>query len=248
MLATRFVVAGFPRTGSSLTVLSLAKHPGITCFGELFHPDPSQRFPAGTPSGDSRWLDENEDAIEFLERSIWRQDDGAREVVGFKLFTGHTRFPGTQNLFLRLSARFPELRVIHCRRRNYLDAWVSLRKAEATGIWGVWPGREDIDAEAPSIAPEPRHVEAAFRSMKASDELLSTFHHKHRYLCVDYNELSLRFDATLSSMHRFLGVDPLRIEPALLKQNFAAHRSYLSNYAELAAHFKGTEFEWFFRE
>ena len=84
--------------------------------------------------------------------------------------------------------------------------------------------------------------------MKQSDDLVSTFHNREHYLCVDYDHLSLRYDEAVLEMHTFLGVETLLTPPALLKQNHDLHSSFLSNYGQLAAHFHGTEFAWFFQE
>ena len=246
---THFIVAGFPRTGSSLILLSLAQHPNVDAFGELFHPKVSQRERAGRTSVDPLWQDERENAIDFLMRSIWGTPGGSRPVAGFKLFTTHTHLPGTRCLFQRLHERFPDLRVIHSYRKNYLDAWVSLQKAEQTGVWARPADLEERVAEPyQSIEVDPNVLEGAFTTMKESDQLIETFHDSERYLRVSYEDLSARFHDTVASMHRFLRVPPMQVRLPLSKQNRETHRSFLLNYDELAKHFRETRYGWFFAE
>ena len=241
-----FIVAGSPRTGSSLVLLGLAAHPHVRTFGELFHPWADPRPGAG-PTEQDRFDETREEALAFLDRTVWAAATAARPAVGFKLFVSHTKTEGTRDLFFKLSRAMPHLRVIHCLRANYLDAWVSLKKAETTGVWAQFPG----DSEPPT--PRPISVSSAelmgfFEEMEANDALLRTFHDPKRCHVVDYGELATGYAPTMESLWRFLGLPSVETSPALVKQNRASLTEFLQNYDELRERFAQTRFSTFFRE
>ena len=241
-----FIVAGSPRTGSSLVLLGLADHPQVRTFGELFHPWADPRPGAG-PTEQDRFDEAREEALAFLDRTVWPAATATRPAVGFKLFVSHTRAEGTRDLFFKLSKAMPHLRVIHCLRANYLDAWVSLKKAETTGVWAQFPGDPKPPTPCPISVPSAE-LKVFFEEMEVNDALLRTFHDPRRCHVVDYEELATGYGPTMKSLWRFLGLPSAETSPALLKQNRTSHLEFLENYDELREHFARTRFSTFFRE
>jgi LPS sulfotransferase NodH len=241
---TPFIVAGSPRTGSSLVLLSLAAHAQVRVFGELFHPWAEPRPGAG-PLEQDRFDARREDALAFLDRAVWSMASNRAPFVGFKLFVSHMRSPGAHDLFRRLSEHVAGLRVLHCHRANSLDVWVSLKQAEATGVWARLPGGSP-PAPPSAISAAPDDLVSFFEEMESSDALLRTFHPPELCHVVDYENLSRDYPGTMQSIWSFLGLPAFDLGPPLAKQNTLPHSRYLKNYAELRRHFAGTRFAGFF--
>lgn len=248
--ATRFLVAGCPRTGSSLIAMTLDLHPKVRCLGELFHPSLTERARNHHVSRDRdsvSFYRDGEDPIAFLERCVWQTTSVS--AVGFKLFPSHANTGSTKGLFSRLHREYPDLSVIHAYRPNYLDVWVSLERASQTGLWQVPSARSrQIAADAKPVVINPDELEAYFSFMETSDEMIATFHHPGRYLRVTYSDLENRFQSALTRMWQFLGVDVVQLSPPLVKQNNESHSSFLLNYEELRRRFRSTRFAWFFSD
>lgn len=246
MALVPFIVTGSARSGSSLILLTLGRHPAILAAGELFHPDPTQREQnhAVRAGGSAQAFDPDaEDAVRFVERTVWSPRRGIA-AAGFKMFVYHETTRGADGLLSRLAREHPDLRVIHARRRNYLDMWVSLKKAEITGLWAATsrasgPELDPIAADAPQL-------QNYFEAIEAADDRVASLVSPDRYLAVDYERLSANYEEAVSSVFDFLGVEAKLGPPPLAKQNRQPHSHFLANYAQLADHFAGSRFSWFF--
>lgn len=241
---TPFIVAGSPRTGSSLLLLSLSAHPQVRAFGELFHPWANPRPGAG-PMEQDRFDERQEDALAFLERAVWSTATESKPVVGFKLFVSHTNSPSTHDLFRRLDKAIPSLRVLHCYRANYLDVWISLKKAEATDAWAQYPGVQSPPRLRP-ITASPDELTVFFEKMEKCDALLRAYHDPKRCYVVNYEKLATAYQLTLEAVWRFLGLPSFKVPPPLVKQNIAHHSEFLVNYDDLREQFKRSRFASFF--
>lgn len=244
----RFVIAGVPRTGSSLIAMTLDLHPSVRCFGELFHPSAEARrrhhFVSSDASGTAICWDES-DPISFLDRRVWQVSSDL--AIGFKLFATHVLPGPTEDLFGRLHREVPDLLVIHSHRPNYLEVWASLQRAEQTGIWAVPAGApEPASPEPEPVAVTPQDLEDFFVLMESADNLIAGFHTPSRYLRIVHDELEQHFESAATRIWSFLGVEPIRVEPPLVRQARSSPRSLLLNHASLAAHFRSTRFAWFF--
>ena len=131
-----FVIVAQPRTGSSLLQQSLDQHPHIKTYAELFHNLKNQRMGghAIQREGKTIYWDEHEDAVEFLRREVYGYNEGWK-AIGFKLFGNNVDQPGTFNIYQRIKAAFPDLKVIHLVRHNYFEVLVSWEIAYERRFW-----------------------------------------------------------------------------------------------------------------
>jgi hypothetical protein len=155
----RFVLLGEGRTGSNLLVQALNSHPAVRCFGEVFNWTHA-RIDYGVEGYERESLDDlalrTRDPIGLLQRRIWGADGEGVSAVGFKLHYGHPLgFAGLEQALTEDRG----LRIVHVRRANLLRLYLSLKQAEATGVWKDDPSqsRPAIDVrESLAAARHPR--------------------------------------------------------------------------------------------
>lgn len=149
---SRFVILGHPRTGSTFLHLLLTSHPQIVVYGELFHHADEVRRAIAEGFGRPP-LPTDEDPITYLEEHVYGAYPDDTLAVGFKLFYLHARNPEWEPL--RDHLKSSEAKVIHIKRRNFLDRHLSEVLATRTNVWVVHDRRNlrppesiELDAEA----------------------------------------------------------------------------------------------------
>jgi hypothetical protein len=236
---TRFVIVGHGRSGSSLLQVALDRHPAVRCRGELFHNDPQHRERArGEVYRDAAPVES------FLREAAFSARDGVA-AVGFKLFFYHARQAGASALWDHLAAD-RELRVILLQRRNLFDSLVSHERSRRARQWRLAPGEALADDYLQPVRLDPEWCERFFEQTLAGMEMTRRRFCRHPLLALDYEELVAGFGETLARCQRHLGVDPLAVEPPLLRMNGVPHERGVENYAALQRHFAGSLFAPFF--
>ena len=83
-----FVVAGMPRTGSTMFIQGLRQHPRIEVYDELLHPlEIARSREHAIVRGDERtWLAEGEDPFAFLNAQVYGRPHPGKAAVGYKQF------------------------------------------------------------------------------------------------------------------------------------------------------------------
>lgn len=174
------------------------------------------------------------------------------------------------------SARDRALRVVHLHRRNLLHVLVSLKIAEATGVWAMPTGptlsranivralRHPLRASA-AVARRLRRATARthasgppvrlsidecarmFRFLRALEARSDEMFAGHPRLDVYYEDLVAQPER-FDDVLTFLSVEPRPFAPLTQRQNPQPLRELLANYDELRAAFAGTEHEGLFEE
>uniref|UniRef100_A0A7V5XFC0 Rhamnosyl O-methyltransferase n=1 Tax=Thermodesulfobacterium geofontis TaxID=1295609 RepID=A0A7V5XFC0_9BACT len=249
-----FIILGMPRTGSTFLAASLAQNQDIKVFGEIFHPLESERKNSHYVSKD---LNGNTiyypggyyDAIKFLYNYIWNDENSKYKAVGFKLFAQRVECKGTEKLFWRLKEEIKDLHIICIERKNLLDVFVSIKKAEQSKIWTIYRHEVDkLETYRKSITPikvEPEVLKNFFYSYKEVYRFYSDFFKDLPFIKVFYENLVNDLEE-FRKIFDFLGVEPIEVDPVLVKQNVQPHEEFILNFKELKAYFQGTEYEVFF--
>ena len=249
----RFLVLGMPRTGSTLLLTGLSQHPQIRAYGELFHQVRSEREGSHALIRDGLPIcfDENQDdAIQFLDSEVFCPVPSEIRAVGFKLFGEHVKCSGTERLFSRLKEAYPDVKIIHIRRPNYLDVLISREMAKATRNWIKLVDAADAEK---SFEPAPRpqrkafHIDpstasAFFENMRLVDDFFREFFQGPNYHEVLYQNLAADYEGQLNAVYRHLGVDAHRPRQMTAKQIESPASGLISNMGELRTYFRGTRF------
>jgi LPS sulfotransferase NodH len=242
----KFVVVGVARTGSTLLLNLLNAHPTVIAFGELFRGDGAIGWdipPFVTQQSLRLRRVAETQPLEFLENAVFRRWPTEVLAVGFKLFYYHARF-GLQAMVWDHLRKQPGLAIIHIKRRNILEQYLSLRVAHATNVWST-AKQPDGTAEPISLVPEDclRH----FEEVRAQEEACDAFFAGCRILTLAYEDLVADRASAMKTVGAHLGLSLESAKPSIVRQRTQPLSSAIANYDELRAFFAGSAWESFFR-
>jgi len=252
-MATRFILLGNARSGSTLVAQAINAHPSVFMCDELFHPHLEERKGQLTDPNRilcslDRFYNDSDDPVEFLQTHLYRRDyPQAVEAAGFKLFHEHARQQPGARLWKHLGDS-PQCRVIHLIRPRLIESYVSEQIAWQTGIW-------EEPANGPSSTQSSRrgrhHVDIkAFKhyadSMIDYWESARILFARHEVLEIDYErDLVANFEETMRQIQRLLGIDVQPLPKKLKKQAKQPVEERAVNFAELRAALGGSRYERF---
>lgn len=249
-----FILLGMPRTGSSLLHFALKQHPQIKIYGELFHKNESERINTHFIDYEKEkiyYKGGDEDAIEFLKKYVWNEENKKFNAVGFKLFAERIECEGTKFLFKRLKAEIKNLHIIVIKRLNLLDVFVSRKKAEQSKIWNIDLTQKDLlvkyEMNIKPIHVSPENLMKFFNSYEEVYNFYKSFFSDLPYIEVIYEELITNFDEIIKKISNFLNINFYKLQQSLVKLNLKPHQEFIVNYSELKAFFKNTKYEHFFQ-
>lgn len=241
----KFVIVGVARTGSTLLLDLLNAHEQVIALGELFRGDGKigwDRWPFRTDQSPSLLRLHDAQPLEFLETAVFRRWPREVAAVGFKLFYYHAR-TGPQAAVWAYLRREPDLAVIHLKRRNILEQYLSLQLAHATNVW----------SSLKSVAPaEPIRLGADdclrhFQEVQAQEVACDAHFADHRILTVTYEDLVADRSAVMARVAAHLGLRPGPLEAKVVRQRTQPLSRAIANYEELREAFAGSTWERFFR-
>jgi len=241
----KFVIVGMARTGSTLLINLLNSHSQALVFGELFRSPDSIGWdiPPFETYQNARLLAlYQSDPLAFLRTSIFRRWPRAIAAVGFKLFYYHAReFPYSATWdYLEKNT---DILVLHIKRKNVLEQFLSLRLAHLTDVWS--------STQAFGKAPEPVRLEAEacqehFTQVRKLEAECDAFFAKHEVKPVSYEDLTGDRAAEMQSVLRFLGLRPEPMSTKIVRQRTEPLSRAIANYDELKGAFANTEWADFF--
>jgi LPS sulfotransferase NodH len=228
---TWFVLLASQRTGSTLLAALLNEHPHVHCMQEVFVPGAYNVTPGLLPHAYSSWpLHERvlNDAMHgrlvytapttttrVVEPGKALDGDGAR-ARGFKHMYNHLLPPIRPQFVAWAGAN--HVHVVHL-HRNPIESFVSVRVAEATGVWhSVDAGLPGTRSGGALLGPNRAvHVNVT-NLVRSVTKLAGEFAYFRTqlaaagtpYTAVDYSQLSTpeARAATLATLWPFLGVVP----------------------------------------
>lgn len=247
-----FIIVGMPRTGSSLLLTTLQQHPEILAFSELFHPVLQERSGphAIRRNAAAIYFDPSTgSAMEFLENWVWCQINNSYPAVGFKVFGDYLKHPSTEGLFVKLKENIQDIRVIHIKRLNYLDVYVSKMIASKTGVWLKRCDLKSADQSKEQdvrITINPTDAEKFFLSMIEVDDFFSRHFCGEKYLPIYYEQISDSLQNEANRIFDFLGVEARSVTAQLKKQIKKPKQEIIENFDELLHYFTDSRFAVYF--
>jgi len=223
----KFIVLGFPRSGSNLLLEALNSHPNTIAEREIF-----ARL-------DGRSVDQ------ILAR-VFVPAPRRIKAIGFKIFYRHPADDASGTVWEQLRA-MPDLHIIHIKRRNLLRQLTSVKIAWTTGVY--------YETKRPAIPLSERRTQfteddlaRSFRMIRAFEAKFTDLFDSHPVLELNYEDLISEPQSHFRRVTDFLDLEPALFRITLKKQNPEGLRQLISNYAELKEHFKDTEWAAFFDE
>jgi LPS sulfotransferase NodH len=252
----RFMVLATARTGSNLLLSLLSGHPAIKTHGELFKLDAVSH---------ESLVEALDDPIAYLERRLDKAHRGKMAAVGFKMFYHHLTLEHVQMLapvsaFVdthydrpTLEKRFKdawdrliadrELAIIHLKRRNMLDTFISLKTALRTQQW--WSLARPGEAET-VLHLDPEECREYFRRLDALVATADDAFAHHPKIEVVYEDLVGQRHETMSKVFAFLNVPWHPVTTRMSRQRSAPTSEVVVNYGELKASCDHTPWASFF--
>jgi LPS sulfotransferase NodH len=243
----RFAIVGVARTGSTLLLHLLNAQSRVIAFGELFRGDGAIGWdtpPFLTQQSERLRRMQEAQPIEFLETAVFRRWPREIGAVGFKLFYYHAR-SGPQAAVWDHLRRQPDLALIHIKRRNILEQFLSLRLAHATNVWST--------ARQPGRTPDPMRLSPEeclrhFEKVRAQEEACDRFFAERPILTLAYEDLVTDRASAMQSVAAHLGVPFEPVEARIVRQRTQPLSRAIENYDELREFFAGSAWEIFFRQ
>jgi hypothetical protein len=253
----RFVLLGHQRCGSNLVTRLVGEHPEVRMTGEVLRPDVTAKTDgwawsklnlAAWDGHSRRAYADGEDGEKFLDRVVFGPPyvPGIR-ASGLKLFYDQARKDDAQQTaWDYLLAN--DICVLHVVRRNLFDALVSREVANRRNRWvQIVEHKDQVIPPVAAFHLDPEMCHSYFDRLSALRRWATEAFARHRMLTLDYDEdLCGDYDRMRAAIQSFLGLSDHTSVPGTLKQQTTPVPEQVSNYDELARHFRHTSYaEWF---
>jgi uncharacterized protein YdcH (DUF465 family) len=243
----KFLLLSRGRMGSNFLLTLLNNHPELVCYFEPFR----KKFK------EKRRLAIEQDGKHYLEYNFFKPFPKYINAVGIKMFYTHGRYPQLDESNTGITSYGPvwdyfverlSIKVIQLTRANLLRVYLSEQKAKQSGDWHNFRGSNKFKNNIGPIELDYEHCRKAFQHIKQREMEFSELFRGHEKLDIQYDQLTTNRQETLREIQRFLGVTELHLTTPLMKQNSDSLADNITNYEELKAKFKGSEWEHFFEE
>lgn len=245
-----FVVLASPRSGSGWLIDTLNSHPKIVAYTELFHHEARTGPKYG--ASDVPYYETYVTSVSpwtrrasFCHRAMLlrRVYSGQPEVlaVGLKLMYGQAQ--AHWGLLPLLSIR--RARAVHLIRANLLEALVSWKVAQKTGIYHSRLGDTSSGA---TVLLDPKRLRMRLEAQELAVSRARALLVRYRFprLELAYEELVARREETLGRVLSFLGVEPRvdLLDSSLVRTTSGGHLELVENADDVRSALTGTRFEW----
>lgn len=249
----KFLIVTQPRSGSNLLFSYLNSVSDCVIFHELF--SKTEKYIKWYSSRSSIYYQyekqeqiiylRDNDPVSFVKKYVFRPYTCNIKCVGFKLFYDHARDSNSSGLWNYL-ADDQYLHIIHLKRKNLLEQYLSLQKAINKGVW-IQKDNKRIEKFCTTIKKE--NLEHYFVQTESYQKQIDQIFAKQDKLEMYYEDLVEDRLNQLTRLKKFLNL-PLSIEMQsdLQKQNMSSLKDQILNYYELKFYFKSSRFENFFLE
>ena len=241
----KFIVLGHPRSGSSMLISTLRKHPQIVSFGEIFHP--RSVFLNFNPNRNTISLNRilalrNKYPVEFLDRFIFTSYKNDLKAIGFKLFPEHIENIRFNSIWNWLESN-KDVKIILLKRQNLLASYASFLLAIKDNKWNI---KDELDRTKSTVNIDPENLSKYISKRKSYDDKIKRNIRYHKILEINYEEMSKNSVYTMRMVQDFLETEILNLKVRLVKQEIRALPEVIENFEELKASFSGTKYENFF--
>ncbi len=186
------------------------------------------------------------DGATFLQEKIFQTSPQEECLaVGFRIFYDQARSSANALKVWDYLLENKDIHVIHLRRRNLLEAYLSFHIASLTEKWvrRIWEARSSRPQQ---VTLEPHACQMFFEKTIAYQDCLLKAFAEHPLVEFDYEDVCSQFDDTMQKIQSFLQVPYQPLQVALQKQAQFTLQEQISNYEELKAYFHATPYKKFF--
>jgi hypothetical protein len=216
----------------------LASNQSVLSLGELFNPTEEIRrmsYKAG------KEVARSEDPIEYLETTIFQKYSEDVKAVGFKLFYLQARDDSWKAVWDYI--RDSDLRIIHMKRKNLLDRYLSHQLAEKSGVWiHLKKGNEETNE---SIILNASDCAKNFHKSEFWQKQVDEFFQNNRKTILFYEDLCKYPKGESRRIQDFLSLKPQELASITEKQRTKKKSEVITNLDDLKRQFiRGVSEGW----
>lgn len=235
-LKTRFVIIGQERTGSTLLQMLLQSHPNVLSLGELFNGNIEIRRKSPI-----RAINEGEDPILFADQHLFDTNQSSITSIGFRLFYTHAKIGSWKHIWKYIADQ--NLKIIHLKRKNLLDRYLSFQVAQRTKEWAKTNSKGPIKSPRVTI-----NVQDCVRSFNETEwfynHIESQFVNNEIYELY-YEDLTSSLEFESKKIQEFLGLNFHNLSSPTRKQQKKPKREVIENYDNLKSRLtEGVQQKW----
>lgn len=238
----KFVLLGHQRSGSTMVIGTLRKHPEITAFGELFI---KNRIAFNVPTfenGDSMFTKmRNKNPYDFLNTIYSDENIRHSKAIGFKVFpdqlTDH--FSSVWNWI-----QDENVSVIYLKRENLLATYVSLRLAIKTNKFAI---KNEKERSSETITINPILCEKEFEEREKFNATIEEKITNNPTLHLSYETITANPLGKFAEIQDFLEVKHTELKIATTKQEVRPFDKIITNYEEVKKHFSKSKWSVYFQ-
>jgi len=249
----KFILLGFPRTGSTVIAGSIINHPEALFYGELFNHHPgvrrneSERQTLGAGWKFEPALDwgiepcpATEGTHDYLNNFFSRKVPF--KSMGFKLMLDQV-VTGPNSDVWEYIALHSEIKIIRTSRDNLVESICSFVRASMTKRWHIEQG----SLKGHRFVIPPHEFLTLFKRFENPPLPIREIDKTHSILDLDYEDISNEFSKCMASVYSFLDIKILEeSKPRLKKIASMKPNEELVNYAELKKYFENTPYSKYF--
>lgn len=243
---TNFLIITHARSGSTLLSRSLNMHPDLNVQVEILH--------AIEPSVVS-WRKKYVQELYGIENFNFIYDDIYTRIAdeydlfplvkkvlkdcnGFKILV--QQLPMNYKIWQQISS-LENLKIIFLRRKNLLEAALSLKLAQKTKIWQRKIGDPIVVDE--KIKIEPSFIKDFFEYNERSFQELTKIFKNHKCIDVTYEDLIRNWDQNIETIENFLNVKKTILPFSTEKRTKSKPKNLIENFEELSKEFINTKWK-----
>jgi hypothetical protein len=250
----KFVIFSNYRCGSNYLMNLLKSHMNVVCFSEVFYLDRiywASKIYGGKENDNRLIIERDKDERSFLENHIYRSYSKTIKAVGFKLHYKDMHRHEMRILNDYLAAN-PETKIIHLKRNNHLDRYIStiITNKTSTAVMVDESGYKKKIEEMGLLTLDPEICDKEFKWREGEhntfEQLLTSLN--ANVLKITYTELTKENKKTMGRVVKFLDLKPIELVTQQKKQNKKQKKDLIANYTELKNHFQDSEWSYLFNE
>lgn len=238
---TRFIIGASARTGSTLLMRSLAQHPAVQVYGEIVRNHDLFREHVHEFRGAKELFQTQPSA--FLDSRVFRKYPPSVDAVGFKLFYHHAPrdIPWGDEVWRYLLDQ-PQLNVIHLKRHNLLQVYVSTTVAKASNEWIKY---SESTTQQGGLTVDLDDMIAFFNTRRAGETDFDACFDRFPILPVRYESLANDFGNEMARIQEFLGLMPMPVSQGTKQRPSKPLSEQIANYDAVVDRLTDTEWAEF---
>jgi len=223
---TRFILLGYPRTGSSYLAIGLQSCRGVEMHHEIFRASKRPYCQRGS-------------SFEAIFSTFTDLRWPWIKAVGAKVFYEHLSEDEWQHF-----VEHQEFKILHLLRRNRLRTLISLDIAMGNQQWNCSDNNELIPTKEKRVFLDPNSVFSRIEQLEQLEKIARMRFKRHAILELYYEDMIVTPEATFEKISTFLNIPRIEFSKiSMKKQNPEPLQILLTNYHDIEAALRATKYE-----